>query len=200
LADSCRSHFHVRYPERVAALVLSGNGPGYRKDAPREAWNATANSLADEIERGGLEWLRDRSAEVDPTEHKSAAGLINAGRRMLTQTDGAVIDSLPSISVPTFIAVGSNDDNYLAATEYLETKIKGSQRHVFEGAGHAPNHQAPEDFNAALAGFLQSNAAAFASLSEPSVVAGSILGRGPVDPPQPATPNVPDLERVGGRI
>lgn len=160
--------FHAKYPERVAALVLSGAGPGYRKDAPREAWNATANGLADEIERDGLEWLRDRGAEGDPTDHKSAAGLINAGRRMLTQTDGAVIESLPSISVPTFISVGSQDSSYFAATEYLEAKIKGSQRHVFDGAGHAVNHDMPEAFNAALCGFLGSNSTAFADLGHES--------------------------------
>ena len=158
--------FHAKYPERVAALVLSSTGPGYRKDAPREAWNATANALADEIERGGLEWLRDRSAEVDPTDHKSAVGLINAGRRMLTQADGAVIESLPSISVPTFISVGSKDDSYFAATKYLEVKIKGSQRHVFEGAGHAANRDMPEKFNAALGDFLEANSAAFAKLGQ----------------------------------
>ena len=90
--------FHAKHPERVAALVLSGNGPGYRKDAPREAWNATANGLADKIEHGGLEWLRGQSAEVNPDDHKSAEGLINAGRWMLTQTDATVIESLPSIS------------------------------------------------------------------------------------------------------
>lgn len=117
--------------------------------------------MADEIERAGLEWLRDRSAEVDPTDHKSVAGLINAARGMLTQRDGTVIESLPSIAVPTFISIGSNDKSYFAATEYLEDKISGAQRHVFEGAGHSANYEVPDEFNAALGNFLESNSDAF---------------------------------------
>jgi pimeloyl-ACP methyl ester carboxylesterase len=153
--------FHAKYRERVTALLLSGCGPGYRKDAPRDAWNAAANGFADKIKRAGLESLGVRSAEVDPTDHKSTAGLVNAARGILTQRDGAVIESLPSIAVPTFISVGANDNDYLAGTAYLEEKIPGARRRVFEGAGHSANYEVPDAFNAALKTFLEANSDAF---------------------------------------
>lgn len=156
--------FYAAHPDRVAALVLSGCGPGFRKDGPREAWNAVANGLADEIEREGLEWLRGRGEEGEPSDHKSVAGLVSAGRHMLTQADGAVIESLPSISVPTFISVGAKDRNYLAGTEYLEARIAGATRHVIEDAGHAANVEKPDAFNAALKAFLDENSPALTAL------------------------------------
>lgn len=158
--------FHAAHPDRVTALLLSGTGPGFRKDGPRDAWNTFANELADEVEREGLQWLKGRGTEGDATDHKSVVGLANAGRRMLTQADGAVIESLPSISVPTLITVGSEDRNYLSGTEFLEAKIKGARRQVFEGAGHAVNVEQPEAFNAALKRFLDDNAVAFADSAE----------------------------------
>ena len=153
--------FHAQYRARVAALLLCGCGPGFRKDAPREAWNAMANRSGDELERGGLAYLRNRGTEVDPSDHKSVAGLINAARRILTQKDSVVIDSAPSIAVPTFIAVGANDENFLAGAQYLAEKISGAQRHVFQGAGHTPNCEVPDAFNAALGAFLESNRGAY---------------------------------------
>jgi pimeloyl-ACP methyl ester carboxylesterase len=155
--------FHATQPERVSALLLCGAGPGYRNDASRQTWNATANRLADEIERGGLERLRDGSPELDPSDHKSVTGLVNAARGMLTQRDSRVIESLPTIAVPAFIAAGSNDKSYLGATEYLEAKIPHAQRTVFDGAGHAANYELPDQFNAALGQFLAANSDAFAA-------------------------------------
>jgi pimeloyl-ACP methyl ester carboxylesterase len=155
--------FHAIQTNRVSALLLCGAGPGYRNDAPRQTWNATANRLADEIERGGLEQLRDRSPEVDPSDHKSVRGLVNAARGMLTQRDSRVIESLPTIAVPTFISVGSNDQSYLGATEYLEAKIPRARRTVFDGARHATNYELPDQFNAALDQFLVANSDTFAA-------------------------------------
>src|SRR5258708_12551288 len=39
--------FYLRYPERVAALVLADTGPGFRKDEARENWNGRAYTQAD---------------------------------------------------------------------------------------------------------------------------------------------------------
>lgn len=147
--------FYAQHKERVAALLLSGCGPGYRKAAPREAWNAMANRNGDELERRGLEYLRNLGAELDPSDHRTVAGVINAARHILIQTDASVIDSLPSIAVPTFIAIGAKDEHFLAGSQYLEEKIAGSRRHIFQGSGHAPNCEFPEEFNAALGGFLE---------------------------------------------
>lgn len=63
----------------------------------------------------------------------------------------------------TFISVGSNDQSYLGATEYLEAKIPRARRTVFDGAGHAANYELSDQFNAALDQFLVANSDAFAA-------------------------------------
>ena len=73
---------------------------------------------------------------------------------MLAQFNGRVMEVLDSISVPTLVLVGANDQPFLAATDYMAAKIPGAQRVVIENAGHASNIDQPAAFNAAVRGFL----------------------------------------------
>jgi pimeloyl-ACP methyl ester carboxylesterase len=145
--------FHLRYPERVAALVLCDTGPGYRRDGPRDEWNAMAGRWADDFERQGLGALTG-SAEVRASHHRSPAGLALAARGILAQHDARVIESLPSIAVPTLVLVGADDTGFLAAADVLAAKIPRATKVVLEGAGHAANIDQPEAFNRAVVDFL----------------------------------------------
>jgi pimeloyl-ACP methyl ester carboxylesterase len=118
--------FRLEHPERVAGLVLVDTGPGFRDDAARERWNA---------------WVRDRQDGVR--------------RELLIQRDSAVLDSLGDVSVPTLIVVGSEDEQFLAASEVMQRRIPGARRLVIEGVGHNANMDAPEEFNAAVSDFLE---------------------------------------------
>ena len=73
---------------------------------------------------------------------------------MLAQSDGSVIESLPSIKVPTLVLPGANDVQFLAATDYMAAKIPGAEKAILEGAGHAANIDQPDAFNEAVRGFL----------------------------------------------
>ena len=73
---------------------------------------------------------------------------------MLTQHDSLLIDSLPTIAVPTLVLVGSEDKHFLAAADYMEGKIPGAQKAVIPDAGHAANLDQPAAFNRAVEGFL----------------------------------------------
>ncbi|HJS84582.1 MAG TPA: alpha/beta hydrolase, partial [Acetobacteraceae bacterium] len=64
------------------------------------------------------------------------------------------IRSLGAIKVPTLVLVGSEDTNFLAATDYMARKIPDATKVVIEGAGHAANLDKPEAFNRAVRGFL----------------------------------------------
>jgi len=145
--------FHLAHPERVRALVIIDTGPGYRSDAPREEWNEMARGLGDRLDERGLEHLSSLSQEMNPAEHESAEGLARAARGMLTQDSSHVIDSLPSIAVPTLVIVGEKDRAYLAASDYMARKIPGAEKVVIENAGHAVNLHQPERFNAVLRDF-----------------------------------------------
>jgi pimeloyl-ACP methyl ester carboxylesterase len=145
--------FNVAFPHRVDALMLFDTGPGYRSDSGRDGWNRIAAQRAKELETKGLAALGS-SGEVKLSRHRSAQGLAHAARGMLAQTDGRVMASLAEISVPTLVLVGSLDQPFLAATDYMASKIPGATRVVVEGAGHASNIDRPREFNAAVGAFL----------------------------------------------
>ncbi len=147
--------FNVRYPQMVNALMLFDTGPGYKNPVAREGWNDTARKRAETFESKGLEAL-GRGAEVRIAQHRSADGLAKAARGMLAQFDSRIIESLETISVPTLVLVGANDQPFLGATDYMANKIPGSTRAVIPDAGHAANIDQPAAFNKATAAFLDS--------------------------------------------
>ena len=145
--------FRLHHPERVAGLILADTGPGFRRDEPRQEWNEDAERTADSIERNGAD-RRAAAMGVDPTTHGSTDGLVRAARGILPQHDGRVIESLPTIDVPTLVVVGELDAPFRTSADYLAAKIPGATKVVLEGAGHAANIDRPDAFNAAVAGFL----------------------------------------------
>ena len=62
--------------------------------------------------------------------------------------------SLETIAVPSLILVGSEDKNFLAATDYMARKIPDAIKVVIDGAGHAANLHQPAAFNRAVETFL----------------------------------------------
>ena len=145
--------FHATHPERVRALMLFDTGPGFKKDEARAKWNETAHRRAADFDARGLAAL-NTSDEVTLTRHRDATGLAGSARGMLAQTDDRVIRSLESVRVPTLVLVGADDTNFLAATDYMAAKIKGSTKVVIPGAGHAANLHQPARFNQAVEAFL----------------------------------------------
>jgi len=151
--------FTLTYPGRVAGLVLIDTGPGFRDDAARDGWNRRAEGTAARFAERGLSAVGS-SAELHANEHRDASGLIQAARHTLTQRDSHVLEGLPRIAVPTLVVVGSEDAPFLAAADYMTAKIPLARKVVIPGAGHAPNVDKPELFDAALRGFLAEISAA----------------------------------------
>ena len=145
--------FNASHPERVRALMLFDTGPGFKKDEARAKWNATAHERAARFDKEGLSAL-NASDEVTLTRHRDATGLAGAARGMLAQQNDRVIQSLDKVAVPTLVLVGANDTNFLAATDYMAAKIKGSTKVVIPDAGHAANLHQPARFNQAVEAFL----------------------------------------------
>jgi pimeloyl-ACP methyl ester carboxylesterase len=145
--------FHATHPDTTRALMLFDTGPGFKNDQARQSWNETARQRAADLEAKGLAALGS-SDEVRLGKHRSADGLARAARGMLAQADDRVIRSLDSIAVPTLVLVGADDKNFLAATDYMATKIKGAGKVVIADAGHAANLHQPEAFNRAVTDFL----------------------------------------------
>jgi pimeloyl-ACP methyl ester carboxylesterase len=74
---------------------------------------------------------------------------------MLSQQDGRVIESLPTIAVPTLVLVGENDQQFRPSADYMAAKIPGAEKVILQKAGHAANIDQPEAFNAAVRAFLE---------------------------------------------
>ena len=161
LGGTMSLEFYVAHPEMVEALVICDSGPGYRNAEAREKWNERARKRAEGFETRGLDELSTRSREAQEARpyHRSAQGLAHAARGMLAQKDARVMDTLPSIAVPTLVIVGDRDEPFVAPCEYMAKKIPGARKVVIPNAGHAVNLDQPAAFNAAVAGFLDSIAA-----------------------------------------
>jgi pimeloyl-ACP methyl ester carboxylesterase len=144
--------FHAQHPEMTRALVLCDTGPGYRNPEARTAWNERALRRAADLEARGLAALSGSSREMRESvrHHRSAQWLAHAARGMLAQDGAHVIDSLPSIRVPTLIVV------VLAPCRYMAGKIPGARLEVIKGAGHSSNLDQPEAFDRVLGDFLGS--------------------------------------------
>lgn len=146
--------FCVSHPERVRALLLQGCGPGYRNAEARAAWNARVEERALTLESKGLEALGG-GAEVRVSEQRSATGLAQAARGILTQVDSRVMDYLPRITVPTLIIAGDGDTPFLKGTHYMAGRIPRATAVIIPQAGHGANVEQPEVFNQTVRGFLE---------------------------------------------
>ncbi len=144
--------FWLACPLRVAALVLCDTGPGFRNDEARQRWNDRSVATAARLERDGLAALGDGPRPPDPATNPW--GLAHAARGMLTQQDGRVIDSLPSIDVPVLVIVGADDRPFLGAAEYVAAKVPAAEHVVIPNAGHTSNLDQPELFNQHMLEFL----------------------------------------------
>ncbi|HKH87256.1 MAG TPA: alpha/beta fold hydrolase [Acidimicrobiales bacterium] len=144
--------FYLRHQDRVGGLLLCDTGPGFKADASRSVWNERAQASAAAFEAHGLGALPS-SPEARGGPH-DANGLAMAARGILTQRDARVINSLPLVAVPTLVLVGEKDQPFLAAADYMAAKIPGAAKVVIAGAGHASNLDRPEEFDTAVASWL----------------------------------------------
>jgi len=144
--------FYAQRPERVAGLILIDTGPGFRREQPRQEWNAFAERVAQSLETTGSTGL---ASSAETVQHPSVQGLAHTARQVMAQHDALVIESLACIAVPTLCVVGAFDTDYLAAAEYMTAKIPGARKVVLENAGHAANIDAAEAFNSAVNDFLE---------------------------------------------
>lgn len=155
--------FYVDFPEMVDALLIIDTGPGFKKDTARNGWNRMAiaraeaieSELANELESPDA--LEGQAAEQVLATHKDVLGLAYAARFMLTQNTARVIESLPSIAVPSIVVVGSDDEPFLIASDYMALKIPNAEKVMIPEAGHVANIDQPELFNQAILGFLASH-------------------------------------------
>jgi 3-oxoadipate enol-lactonase len=154
------------YPERVAGLILADTRAGAdtsqvyerRTDQQDQVAGRGTTALIEEL-LDGLLAEETRSSRPDLVDRvrglmaNSAAGYVGALEAMKHRPDAT--GELPGISVPTLVLVG--DDDALSPPDVardMQGRIPDAELAVLPGAGHLSNLEAPDAFNAAVAGFL----------------------------------------------
>jgi pimeloyl-ACP methyl ester carboxylesterase len=159
-------------PDRVASLMLMDTAPGplgfidrgqlgLAARVAREAGMAALAQILrararDDATRGAPDrrveaewgeerfwaWRTARVAAMDPAAYE-ALGLALAEQEDLTPRLG-------EIGCPTAVLVGELDHEFRAPSEALAQRIRGARLHVLAGAGHQPQHEAPDAWRAAV--------------------------------------------------
>ena len=119
------------HPENVAALILVGAGPGFRKKESIDQWNSSVIKSA---------------KELDLPEGSEATAL---------HTDAWVIDSLSEIQVPTLVIVGEHDKRFRVSMSVFEKYLNVKSSVVVKDAGHSVHRKKPEQVADAIKEFLQ---------------------------------------------
>jgi pimeloyl-ACP methyl ester carboxylesterase len=164
------AHFAVRYPERVAALLLidSASASGLPMAAAMRSMREKTIELA---ETQGMEAVAEYAmlanpnlrtqAEASPVARENLrqmflqlhpTGYANTIRALLNDTFPT--ERLAMLRMPTLVLVGE-EDPALAAANITQQAIPGAQLVVLPQAGHLSNLDQPEAFNRQVLHFLR---------------------------------------------
>lgn len=157
----------VRAPERVMGVVLADTSP----DVDHRAHRANRMRAADELVRRGMTGYVDDTIDrmLGPTTMASRPDVVAHVRSMMLATPPAgaaaalrgralrreYVSTLEQLEAPALVVVGSDDSFVsLADAQRLHGLMPHSRLAVIGDAGHLPNLERPDAFNAALVEFL----------------------------------------------
>lgn len=160
-------HTALDHPDRVHRMVLADSSPAFGIDGTtREAWT---KARLEPIDAGGTP-ADAADAIVDAITHVQLTGLVRdetVGSFSRISADGfrAAVMCLPDndvrarlaeIQQPTLVIVGELDEETPTAySELLADGIPNAELRVLAGSGHLSPAEVPDQFNAALAAFLE---------------------------------------------
>ena len=163
----------VRWPRRVRRLVLESGSPGLSARKQRSARQREDSALADRIRQQGIElfvdeWARRSLFDGLRKLPQSLAGALRA-RRLAQTPDGLASallclgtgvqpnywPSLPLLRAPTLLLTGSMDGKYTRIAREMVAQLPMGWLRVFEGSGHAPHLEVPDDYASEVLAFLE---------------------------------------------
>jgi pimeloyl-ACP methyl ester carboxylesterase len=152
--------FWEKYPSYVAALIVSGTGPGYRNPEARRQWTEESLQRAVDLEAHGLDAKLDArayglgAAPADVPVVHTARGVAWIARGVMVEPP--LVD--PSkFDVPVLAIVGEQDAPFLNSTDYIANKAPDATKVVIRNAGHPAMFEQPDDWNAAVIEFLSAH-------------------------------------------
>ena len=171
-------HAALRWPERVASVVVAGSGYGSHPGVTAAFRTDMADNAAGIRERG-MGWFaetwgrgptRIQLEAKDPATFAShladlAAHSAIGSARTMSEIQGKrpsyyeLTDQLRAMTTPALIVVGDEDDLSLEASLLLKRCIGTSGLAILPKTGHLVNLEEPAKFNALLDEFLDAVAA-----------------------------------------
>lgn len=155
-----------RHPDRVTRVLASD---GQAKTAPggAQGWHdriafARTNGMPAVVAATVPRWFRPGFIEDGNADYRRALAMMGsttldgyvAGATALTNYDFEA--DLPSIRVPVLLVAGAQDGAMPATMRALQPRIVGSRFQEIPDAGHLPNLEQPDAFNAIAGAFLKS--------------------------------------------
>jgi pimeloyl-ACP methyl ester carboxylesterase len=185
----------MQHPERVRALVFASGGSG-AYPATRKQFLADTNAVAEKIlqansvDAAGIAsgpsrvQLQNKNHAVweqfaaHLSEH-SAAGSAYTLRHVQAERPSLydLTDDLRTVTTPTLLVVGDEDESCLDVNLYLKRTIPYSGLSIFPKSGHLLNLEEPEHFNALIDEFFQTVKAGQWSRRDPRSETVSAFGQ-----------------------
>lgn len=149
--------FYEKYPAYVAALILSGTGPGYRNPAGLQSWTDNRLRVAESLEAKGLETRLDARSErlgsvppgVDVTHTARGVAWVSRG----VMVNPPLVDP-KGFAVPVLALVGERDEPFLNSTDYVANRAPDGRKVIIPDAGHAAMFEQPATWNREVLAFL----------------------------------------------
>lgn len=167
--------YALAQPDDVAALILVGSGPAaleLEAESPDDlfaqselAFTAGDADLVAELDmRIWFDGMGRASRDVNADARRKAFAmaklvteheLSGIGKHVRKTPPVPAAERLGELKMPALVVVGENDLPYLKfAADYMNEKLPSATRIVMPDAGHLPNMEHPERFQAAVREFL----------------------------------------------
>ena len=167
--------FALSCPERVRTLSLVSASPGIALTAERDERRDRDDALADQIERDGIAAFVDHweSLPMWASQRRNLSseqrqqlrsqrlqnlpdGLANSLRGMGTGKQPALHEKLPTLSMPTLLIAGAEDEKFVGINRQMERRISQARLVIFPMAGHAVQLERRRAFERTVLEFWQS--------------------------------------------
>ena len=166
-------HMGIKYPERCLSLCVAGCGYGAEKKYEEYFRNVSLEVAKNFEEKGAKEFAKIYSLGASRVQfqNKNPRGWKEFAKRLSEHSSqGSALtmrgvqarrpslydceEELKSMTVPTLIVNGDEDDHCLQVGLYLKRVIPASGLLVLPKTGHTLNLEVPEIFNTRLSEFL----------------------------------------------
>lgn len=167
-------HLALAAPARIESLILESTSPGIEDEAERRARVRSDESLAQLLDRDGLEPFIDHWERIPlfasqarlPAEARaslreqrlagSAPGLANSLRGAGAGQQDSLWDRLDSLTMPALLLAGALDAKYCAIASCMAAIMPRAQMVIVPEAGHAVHLEAPGVVEREIVRFLGS--------------------------------------------